>query len=597
SEYVARKEIRKDDKNEWKIMMREVETLRARRHEHIVPLLSSWTQQFIESERQAASLNLLFPYSSMTLEEWLNCSKPPRDWEDSRKGLKDYIYHSMKCLCDAVTYLHKEIDGLISSHHDLKPENILLFGKDWKIADFGRTHLMRLEAGSDTEGRSGLGTFTYHPPEYWNLSGKHAGIRHGRAFDVWALGCIFVEFATIAARGWSSQALQQFKENRKINTYRPIKDFPDRKDGDDHSYHNNMNVVRDWMRQLRDSDGSSRLISVLEITDSMLSREPHDRPLSWEVYLDLDELLDPNKTNNEKEIGTNDRVQRPNRRHPKMKQNPLHRSAVNGNKIRVRCLLNCGWTAYPVDVSKLRAAHEDDIINMLRVAKLNRLIKAIWWRRILKKISQSKLSMDPTDVNYATAIQKRRQRVASSDVRKALAWYDKLEENSPFSGSGASIGKATTDANLDLDKQGMHKLHHYCKNGNFWKAKVTLETISSGTLPKLLTCDDSRGMLPLHYAARNGSQALVEQLLKSFKLDPTVLLSWPDREGQTPLHKAAENGDVDTIWYLLHAHIDAKDYVTFLDNSSRTARDLARVHGCAGAEKLLAKTEHHTLTE
>lgn len=154
--------------------MREVKTLRAREHEYIVPLLFSWIRRFTESEYQHASLNLLFPYAKTDLKEWLNLEEAPEMWREyDRKALKRYIYHSMQCLCDAVAYLHKNIGGYVSSHHDLKPGNILLSGKDWKIADFGRTHLIRLStSGSDTEGATGLGTSTYNPPEYFDSSGK-----------------------------------------------------------------------------------------------------------------------------------------------------------------------------------------------------------------------------------------------------------------------------------------------------------------------------------------------------------------------------------------------------------------------------------------
>lgn len=199
----------------------------------------------MESECQVDSLYLLFPYAKMDLKQWLHLSKPPQDWRDvDNRVLKDYIYGSMKSLCDAVAYLHKVIEGSISSHHDLKPANILLFGKDWKIADFGRTHLIRLSAGSDTEGASGLGTYMYHPPEYWDSSGRRASVRHGRAFDIWALGCIIVEFATIAVHGWSTKSLWQFYEKRRANTASSNR-LTDRGDSDDDSYHNNMNVVKD----------------------------------------------------------------------------------------------------------------------------------------------------------------------------------------------------------------------------------------------------------------------------------------------------------------------------------------------------------------
>ena len=501
--------------------MREVETLRARRHDHIVPLLSSWTHRFKESERPAASLNLLFPYSSMTLDEWLNLSNPPPVWEGiDPKELKDYIYHSMQCLCSAVAFLHKEIDGLISSHHDLKPDNILLFGKDWKIADFGRTHLMRLSSGSDTEGRSGLGSFTYQPPEYRR---KHASIRYGRAFDVWSLGCIFVEFLTVAVHGWKKpQAVQEFKQLRKMNTVRPVKDLPDRPDKhDDASYHNNMTAVTGWMHKLRESDRSSRSISVIGITEAMLNTKPYDRPLSWEVYLNLDELLNPNKSTEERETETENMVQRPNLRHPKTKQNPLHRSAVNANETRVKCLLKAGWSDYPVDILKVKAQDEYDIVKMLMIAKV---MKGIRWRLVSKRV----LKLTKSGHKGASPMPQQRVVPVPSDFQRTLSEYDRENESPPLSYTGSSTARATDDVHLKHDEQGMTRLHHCCETPNHWKAQLILEAVSSDTLQKLLICEYSKGMLPLHYAAKSGSHSLVEVLLdslESFKLDANTVLS------------------------------------------------------------------------
>ena len=350
--------------------MREVETLQARRHEHIVPLLASWNQRSMESEYEVAHLNLLFPYSKCDMEDWLCRSKPPDGWDEKSNILKTFIYDSIMSLCDAVAYLHREINGLISSHHDLKPANILLFEeKTWKIADFGRTHLIRLSAGSETDGASGLGTFAYHPPEYWTHGATRAGIRHGRAFDVWALGCIIVELLTIAVFGWSSQAQFEFRDKRKTNP-KPLTYFTDTREGRDNSFHNNSNVVKDWMNHLREVDSNFKLHSILDIADRMLNRDQHVRPMSWEVYLDLYKLLRPRKTKIELEEETRSRVQAPNRHRPKQDDNPLQRAVLKKSMLRIKHLLRAGWSDHPVDINKIDGRASDDIIRMLRVAKV-----------------------------------------------------------------------------------------------------------------------------------------------------------------------------------------------------------------------------------
>ena len=563
-------------------MMREVETLRKRSHKHIVPLLASWRHHSVESEfYMVAKLNLLFPYSRIDLERWLKLSKPPPDWQGVHgKTLKDYVYRSMMSLCDAVAYLHTAIAGLISSHHDLKPANILLFGRDWKIADFGRTHLIRLSEGSDTEGRTGLGTKTYHPPEYWDPSGERAQVRHGRAFDIWALGCICVEFAILGVHGWSSQKLLQFENERKANPEplnRSLVDNFAHKGETDNSYHNNMNVVRSWMDKLRSSDGSFNLAAVLDMADSMLDTIPSGRLLSWESYLDFNELLNTNNTLQELEEETQGRVQRPNPRRPKGAQNPLQRAASKGNMVRVKWLLRAGWSDYPVDISSVSGIYRKEIIRLLRVAKV---LKGIRWRRASRQwrratdlLERSKMS--PTSSEHA---------------REALATYKGLD-NTSSTPSFPLRSRTTAHSDLDQDEQGMTRLHRICEQNNYWAIVSFLDRSSQDSLAEIATCADSLGRLPLHYAASNGSEATVQLLLESFSRNSTALVAWPDSEGKTPLHKAAQKNNTSTIPTLVRVHIDRMSYLAVRDSDYLTARELAERNGNQDAVEQLENLE------
>ncbi|KAL9610884.1 MAG: hypothetical protein Q9167_004425 [Letrouitia subvulpina] len=577
---LALKVVRKEEKHKWKILMREVETLQARVHEHIVPLLSSWSHPSLESERLVEKLYLLFPYSSTNLEDWLNLNEPPKDWcEVGLKELKEYIYTVMESLCDAVAYLHKAVEGLISSHHDLKPSNILLFGKDWKIADFGRTHLIRLSQGSDTEGISGLGTYDFHPPEYWDSLGNKADLRHGRAFDVWGLGCIILELATIAVYGWSSGKLQVFSEARKINE---ISKNPSlrQKRPEDASYHNNINVVRDWMQQLQSYDGSSNMTSVLQIADTMLNTDPNDRPPSWESYLDLHELFVPNDTYAEKEDETRDKTQEPNPRHPKTEQNPLQRAVAKENKLRVKWLLRKGWDGYPVKTASLNGK-DIEIIRMVRIA---RVIKGIRWRRACRKIvKNSRTSEQGSDTGALPVTH------VTQDYRTALIRYDKLSENSTPLQSMHPKKPTRDDVDLNKDERGMTVLHRLCEQSHYWQVQSFLDKKSQEFIREVATRTDLRGRLPIHYAASNGSDRLVQLLLESVRFNPTALVAWPDSDGRTPLHKAAEAGNAGTILPLFKAHLDRSGYLAMVDNKSFTAYDLATQRDNREAAEQLAK--------
>ena len=567
-------------------MLREVETLLAREHQNIIPLLASWTHQFTESEYPVKTLNLLFPWSSMNLEQWLNLTEPPSGWRGyDPKELKDYIYRSMMSLCDGVAHLHKNIGGFISSHHDLKPANILLFeDKTWKIIDFGRTHLIRISVGSDTEGRHGLGSFVYHPPEYWDVQGGRAEVRHGRAFDIWALGCIFVELATIAVHGWSSKALGEFREMRKGNL-QPAMAFNNR---DPESFHNNMSVVKQWMAQLEERDGSANLTAVLQIATTMLDNDPIQRPLSWEVYLDLHELLHPNNTVAEKEVEIKDKVQPPNRHRSKGEKNPLQRACARGDKLRVEHLLRTGWADYPVNISSLETEGNFKILKLIRIA---RLVKDIRWLRALKLVRLKHSETSTLTTHHAKYIPQPYRVDNVNEYRGALGKYREMKLNHPKKRHTTFSVKGKNDADLRQDDQGMNQLHRICQADNYWMASSFLDKTAPESLSEIVTHEDVSGRLPLHYAASNGSENMIRLLLESFSLRSNALVAWRDKEGRTPLHIAAQNNQVIAIKPLVEAHVNRMEYLRMQDEDCLTACELARKSGNKAAEMELARLE------
>ena len=85
--------------------------------------------------------------------------------------------------------------GIVGYHHDIKPENILAFDRPGqypmlKLSDFGagKFSLVRKQKESGYAASKANGTPTYNGPEtYMNM-------RMTRPFDMWALGCVFLEF-------------------------------------------------------------------------------------------------------------------------------------------------------------------------------------------------------------------------------------------------------------------------------------------------------------------------------------------------------------------------------------------------------------------
>ena len=561
-------------------MMREVETLRDRRYHTIIPLLASWSCRSMESERVIENLNLLYPFAEMDMETWMIKSKSPDGWRGADpRLLKDYICDSIMSLSDAVAFLHKPIEGLISSHHDLKPSNILLYGRTWKIADFGRTHLIRLSAGSSTEGKTGLGTFTYQPPEYFTPRGTKAHTRHGRAFDIWALGCISLELLTIAVYGWSSQKIRDFRERRRTNP-NPSTQFIATMDNQDISFHNNMEIVKEWILELRSSDGSPNLTAMLKIVDRMLDTKPHSRPLSWEIFLDLYELRRTKSTPAEKALETKNRVQEPNRHREPCKDNPLQRAVAARNTPRVEYLLKAGWSSH-LDILRLDDECDEQILRRLCIAKV---MRGIQWRRYWK-IALKAENSKPTARNISPKnhhqVANHGSRALTTEEEKELRTTRAAVESgtwvlSPVQRQLTDKSKSKEEEDLQSDEQGMTKLHRLCKTGHVWRVQSFLERRSPEFVSKILTCKDKKDRLPLHYVACNGRRDLVELLLGNFNLDTTVLVAEQDSDGRTPLHLAALHGHQELLEPLVRAHIDRADYLEMKDHGSLTAYDLAR---------------------
>ena len=93
---------------------------------------------------------------------------------------------------------------------DIKPENILIetdassTNRDWKLSDFGSSYLLPKESRQELPPHPGLGT--YEPPEC------QLGLPQSQAYDIWSLGCIFLECTAWSLKG--SGAIDAFAEDR-----------------------------------------------------------------------------------------------------------------------------------------------------------------------------------------------------------------------------------------------------------------------------------------------------------------------------------------------------------------------------------------------
>lgn len=346
---------------DWERLFREVQTLRKRsNHPNIIPLLASYTLETVESGHHVRTLHLLFPLAEMDLADWMTKPQIPSNFgRHSKQESQVYLYRSIYALVSGVFYLHREVDGTVTAHHDLKPRNILVVNDELKIAVFGHSHLRPILEGSATVGASGLGTYEYQPPEYWNPDGSRAQVKHGRAFDVWAMGCIIIELATLIVHDRQSGMLTNFKDERKKNPKRDRKSPGSVQDGSDVSFHNNSIVVKDWVGRLKEYGGSQQLNEVLELAAGMIAPKPKNRPYMWEIQMDLYEILKPYdkfipdlegdlSVGPSFEGGPNQLDSRGMlcKLQPDVEEfteTPLHRAAKKNNRIRTIRLWELGW--------------------------------------------------------------------------------------------------------------------------------------------------------------------------------------------------------------------------------------------------------------
>ena len=207
---------------------REVDALkRLSGQKHIVPLLATFEYK--------NSYHLLFPWASANLRRyWAMFPNPSTDkryglWvakqcKGMAEGLSiihepppdqgdDYAYESV--LQPNHSHLQGANRPAYGRHGDIKPENILWFRNGpntdigvLEIADFGLTRFHHRHSRSNIS-PVGMGNSpTYRAPEF-----DMPDVLLSRSYDIWALGCLYLEFITWYFLGWN--AVTQFSASRE----------------------------------------------------------------------------------------------------------------------------------------------------------------------------------------------------------------------------------------------------------------------------------------------------------------------------------------------------------------------------------------------
>ncbi|KAK1471152.1 CMGC protein kinase [Colletotrichum tamarilloi] len=182
------------------------------RHPHIVTLLAT----FARETAGETEYSLLFPWADCDLLEfWRRKTSLARDHQ-----LCKWIARQLLGITDALQFIHDpkvlDADGnrLYGRHGDIKPENILWFSSPYDrgnlvLSDLGLTRTHRIESRSNRPGAQIPVSPNYRPPEC-DIDGNDGRI--SRSFDIWTLGCLFLEFVVWALEGWEGYC--RFKDSR-----------------------------------------------------------------------------------------------------------------------------------------------------------------------------------------------------------------------------------------------------------------------------------------------------------------------------------------------------------------------------------------------
>ncbi|KAH8803459.1 kinase-like domain-containing protein, partial [Xylogone sp. PMI_703] len=156
-------------------------------HPHLINLLATWHQN--------RTYYMLFPWAKGNLRDyWKSCPLPPHGL------LAQWMAEQCLGIAEGLKKIHRcgsfdlQANNDWGVHGDIKLENILWFSDEGDnkeslvICDFGFTRFH----GKDTRSNAHPVSYspTYRPPEY----DPPGGI--SRANDVWALGCLYLEFIT-----------------------------------------------------------------------------------------------------------------------------------------------------------------------------------------------------------------------------------------------------------------------------------------------------------------------------------------------------------------------------------------------------------------
>jgi len=200
-------------------------------------------------------------------------------------------------LTTALQILHEHFK---CRHGDLKPGNILCV-KEYgeivlKIADFGVLRIHHAQTINRTSATtSTLLTPLYQGPEVeFERMDKTDQRPRSRKYDIWSLGCVFLEFVIWLLHG--PKAIEGFASARRngaslTSYYSPLYEVTD-KAGKAARVHQLVSWTIERLEDNPQCKGETALAALLSLTkNQMLQPEVEDRPLAADICKQLENIV------------------------------------------------------------------------------------------------------------------------------------------------------------------------------------------------------------------------------------------------------------------------------------------------------------------
>ncbi|KAH8723225.1 hypothetical protein GQ44DRAFT_828424 [Phaeosphaeriaceae sp. PMI808] len=241
---LGRKTLKNRDPVAIKELWKEVDILQKLRHPHVIRLLGAY------SNGDKMSM-LLSPIADTTLALWLD-----RFSGTKPENLSQVVTKMLGCLASSVRYLHEQRPFI--KHMDIKPQNILIVEGDGEfphvvLCDFG---ISSSEDIAENQVAAPL-TRQYTAPEVFE------GFARQRAADIWSLGCVFMEMASVSFSQGNSSWLGLRKEfSGRTSKY----------------YWQDVPGLQDRLTVLLEEAASATEQLVVQTLKKMLRPQPAERP-------------------------------------------------------------------------------------------------------------------------------------------------------------------------------------------------------------------------------------------------------------------------------------------------------------------------------